>query len=169
VRERGWVEETLAIATGPRGAVGEGIAENALDVLLGEAAHDIAAEHFRPLGIDFDAVRVRQVWEVMGIGEQFDILTNAALMLHVDGATRDKAHAFIRRWSLLPDARIEVMLDFITHPTWRATAACYSEGRRLVADFVQGDDGRFRRLRSEQLVPADLREPQASRMWVVEG
>lgn len=166
VRERGWVEESLAIATGPRVAIGEGIAENAFDVLLGERAHDVAAEHFRALGIDYDSAGVREVWRAMGVGEQFDLLTNAALLLHVDGVSRDEAHAFLSRWSLLPDARVEVMLDFVSHPTWRATAACYSEGRRLVAAFVAGDDARFRRLLTEQLVPADLREPQASRMEV---
>jgi len=167
VRGRGWLEETLAIGTGPRVAIGEGIAETAFDVLLGDEAHNVAGEHFRAVGLDYDAHSVRAVWRAMAVGEQFDILSHAALMLHVDGATRDEAHEFISRWSLLPAARVEVMLDFVTHPTWRTTAACYSEGRRLVTRFVGRDDARFRRLLSEQLLPADLDEPNASRISAV--
>lgn len=134
VRRRGWLEETLAIATGPRVTLGEGIAETAFDVLLGDEAHHVAAEHFRALGIDYDADLVRRVWGAMGVGEQFDILTRAALLIHVDGATPAEVHDFVARWSLLPAARAPpppatakaaVSASGSPAATGRASAACF--------------------------------------------
>ena len=60
------------------------------------------------------------------------------------------------RWALLPRARAEKAVQFLTDPTWRAYVTCYIEGLELCRRFVGGQPERFGRLVTEQLVPADL-------------
>jgi hypothetical protein len=40
---------------------------------------------------------------------------------------------------------------------WRSYITTYPNGHRLCKGFVGGDTGRFKRLLTEQLTPADLR------------
>jgi hypothetical protein len=49
------------------------------------------------------------------------------------------------------------VIGFITDPMWRSYITTYPNGYRLCGDFVAGDVGRFKRLLTEQLTPADLR------------
>ena len=58
--------------------------------------------------------------------------------------------------SLLSRARAEKSVQFLTDPTWRAYASCYSSGHELCRRFVDGDAARFRRLLTEQLTTSDL-------------
>jgi hypothetical protein len=154
VRRRDYGEETIALIATPQSLVSEAIAEVALDVLLGEDAHEVVAEHVRPLGIDYEPERVARILRAREALES--VPTNAALMLHQEGATYDDAHAYMSRWSLRAKPFVDKLLQFVTDPTWRAYVPCYSEGRRLGLAFVGGDAARFRRLVTEQLVPADL-------------
>jgi hypothetical protein len=154
VRGRGYGEESIALIATPQSLVSEAIAEVALDVLLGEAAHEIVAERVRPLGIDYEPERVARIVRAREALES--VPTNAALMLHQEGAMYDDVHAYVSRWSLRATPYVDKSLQFVTDPTWRAYVACYSEGRRLGLAFVDGDPARFRRLVTEQLVPADL-------------
>ena len=111
------------------------------------------AEHLRPLGIPYDAevvAAVRDVGEALGA-----VRGNAALLLHEDGAPSTRSSTYLERWSLLPRARAEKAVQFLTDPTWRAYISCYVEGLPLCRAFVAGDPPRFERLLTEQLVPAD--------------
>jgi hypothetical protein len=114
----------------------------------------VAASHLRPLGIPYEpelaAVVKRAADELRAVG------TNGALLLHERGASLDEVRAYLMRWALVSPERAAKSLEFIVDPTWRTYVACYSEGRRLARGFVDGDVGRFRRLLTEQLVPADL-------------
>src|SRR5205823_11317087 len=78
------------------------------------------------------------------------------LLLHEDGVDRDTAVAYLERWALLPRARAEKAVDFLTDPTWRAYMTCYVEGLPRCRGFVGGDPARFERLISEQFLPDDL-------------
>jgi hypothetical protein len=64
--------------------------------------------------------------------------------------------AEVARWGLLPADRAAKVVEFLTHPTWRAYLTCYVEGLPLCRDFVGGDPERFDRLLSEQLTPGAL-------------
>ena len=113
-----------------------------------------ALELLRPLGVDFDpavAAHVRVQSETLG-----HVSTNAALLLHEYGKSLEEVRAYARRWSVRSDGVVEKGLRFITDPTWRAYVFCYTEGLTLGRRFVRGDPARFRRLLTEQLVPADL-------------
>ncbi len=61
------------------------------------------------------------------------------------------------KWALASEKRAGHVIDFITDPMWRSYITTYPNGYRLCGDFVAGDVGRFKRLLTEQLTPADLR------------
>ena len=154
VEERGYGEQTMVLAGAPESVVSEGIASVAADVMLGDELHAVAAEHLRPLGVDYEPETVARVVEAR---KAFTgISRTAALMIHQDGVPVEEAHAFVTRWSLLPKDRVDKTIQFVTDPTWRAYISCYTEGERLVERFLDGDVSRFRRLLTGQLLPADL-------------
>jgi hypothetical protein len=112
------------------------------------------AEHLAPRGIPYaDAVAAATsvVGELLGA-----VRGNAALLLHEVGQPPDQVVDYLSRWALLPRARAEKTVQFLTDPTWRAYISCYVEGLPLCRHFVAGDPARFERLLTEQLVPADL-------------
>jgi hypothetical protein len=83
--------------------------------------------------------------------------TNAALKLHVDGASVDEARKYVMHWALASEKRAAHVIAFINDPMWRSYITTYPNGYKLCGDFVAGDVGRFKRLLTEQLTPADLR------------
>jgi hypothetical protein len=87
---------------------------------------------------------------------------NVALMLHY-GCSRDEARAYLIRWALASERRADQALRFYTDPVWRSYATTYSDGYRLCRAFVDGDPARFKRLLTEQLTPADLRQLSGGR------
>ena len=114
----------------------------------------VLAAHLAPLGIPFDA---EVVAAVRNAGEALQaVRANAAWLLHQEGRPADEVVAYVERWSLLPRARAEKAVEFLTDPTWRAYISCYVEGLPLCRRFVDGDPAQFERLLTEQLVPQDL-------------
>lgn len=154
VRRRGWLEESIFLVGTPQCLLAEGLADLALEVAMGERPEAAVAAHLRPLGIAYDP---EVVAAVSMAGESLNaVRANVAWMLHEDGATVDDAVAYTERWGLLPRARAEKAVEFLTSPTWRAYISCYVEGLPLCRRWVGGDPDRFATLLSEQLVPADL-------------
>jgi hypothetical protein len=153
VRDRGFLEESLFLVCTPQSLVSEGIASIALD-LLGEAAERACAEILADLGAGYDVERDRTIRDcVRPLGRVYD---NVAELLHERGGTADEALEHGLRWSLRPEPDVRKMIDFVTHPTWRAYAVTYSAGERLAGAWVGGEPARFERLLSEQLTTADL-------------
>ena len=154
VRQRGWVEESLFCVGTPQCLIAEGLADLALEIVAGENPEIVVGEHLRRNGIDFDpevAHSVRVASESMDA-----VRSNAAWLLHEDGAEIDDVVEYLERWGLLPRQRAEKAVEFLTSPTWRAYISCYVEGLPLCRAWVDGDVTRFSRLLSEQLTPADL-------------
>lgn len=154
VRQRGWVEESLFCVGTPQCLIAEGLADLALEIVAGENPEIVVGEHLRRNGIDFDpevAHSVRVASESMDA-----VRSNAAWLLHEDGAEIDDVVEYLERWGLLPRQRAEKAVEFLTSPTWRAYISCYVEGLPLCRSWVDGDVTRFSRLLSEQLTPADL-------------
>jgi hypothetical protein len=77
-------------------------------------------------------------------------------MLNDQGVDADAVADYLARWGLMSRARAVHAVSFLADPTWRAYIFCYVEGVRLCRRFVAGDAGRFARLLTEQLTPADL-------------
>lgn len=154
VRRRRQLEETIFLVGTPQCLLAEGLADLGLEVLVGPRPEAMLAEHLAPLGIPFDAEVVAataKMGELLGA-----VRGNAAMLLHQVGQPPDQVVDYLARWALLPRARAEKAVQFLTDPTWRAYISCYVEGLPLCRHFVAGDPARFERLLSEQLVPADL-------------
>lgn len=154
VRTRGWQEETIFLVGTPQCLLAEGLADLALEVIAGARPEPVVAEHLRPLGIPYDpevAAAVSVAGEALNA-----VRANVAWKLHEDGVSVDAAVAYLERWALLPKARAEKAVEFLTSPTWRAYISCYVEGLPLCRAFVAGDPTCFATLLTEQLVPADL-------------
>jgi hypothetical protein len=154
VRRHGYLEETIFLVGTPQCLLAEGLADLGIEVLLGPDHELLLEAHLRPLGIPYDTdvvAAVRHAGETLGA-----VRGNAAWLLHQDGRPPAEVVSYLERWSLLPRARAEKAVEFLTDPTWRAYISCYIEGLRLCRVFVAGDPQRVERLLTEQLVPSDL-------------
>ncbi|MCB1004801.1 MAG: hypothetical protein KDB35_11525 [Acidimicrobiales bacterium] len=154
VRRQGHLEETIFLVGTPQCLLAEGLADLGLEVLVGERPEPVVAEHLRPLAVPYDAEVVARV--AVATQSLDTVRGNAALLLHEDGADPDEAVAYLERWSLLPRARAEKAVSFLSDPTWRSYISCYVEGLPLCRAWVGGDPARFGRLLSEPLTPAQL-------------
>jgi hypothetical protein len=154
VRRRGQLEETIFLVGTPQCTMAEGLADLALEALVGERPEAVLAELLHPLGIRYDAEAVAAVAQA---GEALSAVRgNAALLLHDRGGSEDEAIEELARWSLVSRDRAAKSISFLTHPTWRAYIFCYVAGLPLCRRFVGGDPARFEQLLTEQLIPADL-------------
>lgn len=156
VRRRQWWEESIFLVGTPQCLLAEGLADLGLEVVVGRRPEQMVADHLHPLGIRYDAeiiAAVAEAGEALGAVRQ-----NAAFWLHEDGADVDTVIGEVARLALLPRQRAAKMVEFLTHPTWRAYLTCYVEGLPLCRAFVGGDPQRFDRLLSEQLTPDQLHD-----------
>ncbi len=154
VRRQGWLEESIFLVGTPQCLLAEGLADLAIDALLGPDHEPILAELLHPLGVRYDTEVVAAIARA---GEALAAVRgNVAILLHDRGASEDDAVAELERWGLLSHERAVKSLAFLTHPTWRAYVFCYVAGLPLCRSWVDGDVARFERLLSEQFVPADL-------------
>ncbi|CAN5880409.1 hypothetical protein BH23ACT2_BH23ACT2_24010 [soil metagenome] len=154
VRRRRQLEESIFLVGTPQCLMAEGLADTALEALLGPTPEPQLAEVLHPLGIRYDT---EVVAAVAGAGEALAAVRgNAALLLHDRGRPEEEAVAELERWGLQSPERAHKAIGFLTHPTWRAYIFCYIAGHPLCRAFVARDPGRFERLLTEQLTPADL-------------
>ncbi len=154
VRRRGQLEESVFLVGTPQCLMAEGLADLALEALLGPAHEPVLADLLHPLGVRYDT---EVVAAVASAGEALSAVRgNAALLLHDRGRPEEEAVAELERWGLLSPERARKSVTFLTHPTWRAYIFCYVAGLPLCRSFVAGDPTRFDRLLTEQLTPADL-------------
>ena len=154
VRRRNQLEESIFLVGTPQCLMAEGLADLAIEALLGEHHEPVIADLLHPLGIRYDTEVVAAVSaaaETLG-----SVRGNAALLLHDRGRPVDEAITEMERWALQSHERAVKGVEFLTHPTWRAYIYCYVAGLPLCRDFMAGDPARFDRLLAEQLVPADL-------------
>jgi hypothetical protein len=154
VRRDGRLEETIALVGTPQCLLAEGLADLGLEVIAGARPEPVVASHLKPLGIPYDdevAAAVADAAEVLGA-----VRGNAAILVHDRGVPADDGISYIERWSLTTPARAAKAMEFLMDPTWRAYPFCYIDGLRICRDFVGGSPERFRRLITEQLLPADL-------------
>jgi hypothetical protein len=154
VRERGMVEETVALVPTPQSVVTEGIAELAPSVLLeGDGAGAFAAI-LHDSGIEVDirhALAVERALEPCRWAE-----VNAALLLHGAGAGEDDVRAYLERWGLMSADLAAHVVRFLRQPTTRTYLITYPAGRDLCGSYWAGDPERLRHLLTEQVTVRDL-------------
>jgi hypothetical protein len=154
VRRRDHVEESIFLVGTPQCTMAEGLADLALEALVGPDHQAALAPHFAAAGVRYDAELAAEVADAQAAVQK--ARGNIALQLHDEGRPPEDVVAWAERFLLLPRPRAEKQVAFISDPTWRAYIFCYTEGVELCRRFVAGDPARFERLLSEQLTPADL-------------
>jgi hypothetical protein len=154
VIEGGRLEESALMVGTPSSLVSEGIASLAAEILLGDEAERVVAEHVESTGVPYDpevSSRVRKaIMPFAYVGG------NIALLVHTRGGSEEEAIEYSMKWALRSRKRAEQAVRFITDPLWRSYITTYSAGYDLCRGWVAGDHGRFKRLLTEQLTPADL-------------
>jgi hypothetical protein len=151
----GRLEESIVLIPTPQSIMSEGIATVAAATALADPRPEFTASAVDGVGVRYDPELSRGVLKA---NKAFaGVATNAALLLHMDGATVDEARKYVMKWALASEKRAAHVIGFINDPMWRSYITTYPNGYKLCGEFVAGDVGRFKRLLTEQLTPADLR------------
>ncbi|HKY16261.1 MAG TPA: hypothetical protein VJM33_15145 [Microthrixaceae bacterium] len=154
VRRAGQLEESIFLVGTPQCVVAEGLADLGIEVLLGDSRDRVMSEHLRAHHVTYDIEAVQAVAEFGEMSSR--VRGNLGLLLHEDDEEPEAVVEYAQRWLLTDRARAEKAVEFQTDPTWRAYISCYIEGITLCRGFVAGDDDRYDRLLTEQLLPEDL-------------
>jgi hypothetical protein len=153
-RGLGRAETSVAIAPAPESVITEGLAMNALEVALGPEPFNVVAEVLADIGHRFDPIEASEVRRAEL--ELYDGGTNAAFMLHDDGASIEETEEYLREWCLESDEKAARDIAFLMDPSSRTYVSAYQDGRRLCRDFMEREPGNFTRLLTEQLTIDDL-------------
>ena len=155
VRERGRLEESIAMVPTAGSLISEGIAEIGADIVLDDASRKEAYAILRRHGVELaDPELASRISDA--VDDLRTVSLNAALMIFEDGISLDAAQAYVQRWTLNTPEQAAQSIRFVTDPTWRAYTITYSAGRQLCGAFVGGDPARFRRLLTEQVRVSEL-------------
>jgi hypothetical protein len=157
----GQLEQTLFLVNTPQCLMAEGLADLALEAIVGHDWGLWAQEIYADLGLAFDGEKAQQLSAASG--QLISVRQDAALMLHDEGRSHDDVAGFLERWSLSTPERARQSLRFLSSPLWRAYTSTYVEGYRLLGGWLDqaatpaDRTDRFRRLLDEPLVPSSLR------------
>jgi hypothetical protein len=152
---KGRLEESIFLTGTPQALVSEGIAMLGPELVLGEDADALAGDLYRALDVDYEPEVAAAVRAFRNALEPLSV--NAAHLLHVEGRPLSEVQAYVERWGLATPERVAKSVEFLTHPTWRAYASCYSAGHDLCREFVGGKLERFRMLLTESMTTSDLK------------
>jgi hypothetical protein len=165
--EKGQLEHCIALINAPQCVVSEGIATQALDVILSDSDQiSLHAELVFPqAGFGhLDAQREHEFGKA--VQKLRGVQGNAAFMLHDQGADAEEVSAYLQRYALVEEDRARKMVDFISNPLFRSYIFNYSYGREMLGKlFDQKGEVEFwfKRLLTEAVTPAQIRE------WMVEA
>ncbi|MEY4130900.1 MAG: hypothetical protein RLZZ31_1024 [Actinomycetota bacterium] len=156
VRKNNWMEESIFCVGTPQCLLAEGLADLGLEILLGTgvSSDHVVSEHLQSYGVAYDADMAANVRQASGAIDA--VRANAAWMLHQDGRPAAEVVPYLMKWGLMNSARAEKAVEFLTSPVWGTYISCYVEGFPLCRSYVNGEPEKFRRLLTDQLVPADL-------------
>ena len=152
-QDGGQAEASILMIGTPESLIAEGIAGLAAEMVL-EDEDAFSAEVLGRHGIEYDPDLARAVKAVRRpLSRAAD---NTALTLYEDGATEGEALEYLKDRALMSDRRAKQAMKFIGDPMWRSYVTTYEDGYEVCKMWVAGDAGRFKRLLTEQLTPADL-------------
>jgi hypothetical protein len=144
VREKGWVEHSIALINAPSCVVAEGIATRALSILM------------------TDEEKVAWSAELFHVAHQKlrGVRGNAAFLVHDQEASEDEAVAYLQEHALLTLEEASKALDFTNNPLFRSYIFTYRYGGEMLdALFASQDDKKhwFTRLLTEPVTPGQIR------------
>ncbi|HEX6231396.1 MAG TPA: hypothetical protein VF029_06755 [Actinomycetota bacterium] len=153
-RELGRLETSVVITPAPESVVSEGLAQIALEEALGPEPFAAVADVLAGMDLRFDPTEAHEVHQAEL--SLYAAATNAAFLLHEDGAAAEEAEAYMREWGLESDEKAARTVAFLTDPSSRAYVSAYPDGRRLCRGFAERTPGGFARLLTDQLTTVDL-------------
>jgi hypothetical protein len=169
VERQGLLESSVLLINAPECLISEGLAElgnRFASPPADEPALLVELYQRAELPVANDPARARSEAErSVRISAARDVLSgvrvNAALMLHAEGRDMDAVRDYYQGVGLVPPARIDKRLEFLSHPLWRTYVFVYSEGEALLArwlEMVPVDErpARFGRLLHEQVTPGSI-------------
>ena len=148
------LEATLGLLWSPDAVIAEGIAQTAPSLVL-DGAYEEVAQRLARLGFDYDA----ETGARFAAADQLlnPVWSNAAILRHERGASREEAWEYAAHWSLQPAERVDKFFaSQVEDRNARGYVHCYSEGQRLCSAYVDGDPARLRELMTARVVPSDL-------------
>jgi hypothetical protein len=159
VKGRGWVEWSVYPLYSPQSLIAEGTANAAEDLIFSDdERRRVLASVLAPVGhVDPQAVLA---WDAVqeAMLPLRHVRPEAARMLLDDGTPDEEVVAFVKRWSLVDDARAKKALDFAR--VYRSYVFNYTLGEDLVRAYIgDGPDRieKFYGLLSRPVVPSDLK------------
>ncbi|MFC9968444.1 hypothetical protein [Nocardia ignorata] len=154
-------EQTLFLVNTPQCLMAEGLADLALQSIVGPGWGVWAQEIYADLGLRFDGERAERFSTASA--KLLSVRQDAALLLHDKHRSHDEVAQFLQRWSLATPERARQSLRFLSSPLWRAYISTYVEGYRLLGGWLDGAVDaqdrieRFGRLLDEPLTPGAIR------------
>ncbi|MGW5454952.1 DUF885 domain-containing protein [Nocardia sp. NPDC003979] len=154
-------EQTLFLVNTPQCLMAEGLADLALQSIVGSGWGVWAQEIYADLGLRFDGERAERFSAASA--KLLSVRQDAALLLHDKHRSHDEVAQFLQRWSLATPERARQSLRFLSSPLWRAYISTYVEGYRLLGGWLDGAVDaqdrieRFGRLLDEPLTPGAIR------------
>jgi hypothetical protein len=160
-RQQGRAEHAVQLLLAPECVVSEGIGDSARDVIFDDA--ELAAflrDELYPLAGLPDADVEQQIHLSHAAEGLRGVSGNAALLLHRDGVSPEKARRYIEHYGLRTPEEAAQNLKFIQNPLFRSYVFNYAMGKELLAPLLQGPDAvaNFRRLLSEPFTPGQIRQ-----------
>ncbi|MFF2084641.1 DUF885 domain-containing protein [Nocardia sp. NPDC058176] len=159
-------EQTLFLVNTPQCLMAEGLADLALQSIVGPGWGAWAQEIYADLGLRFDGERAERFSTASA--KLLSVRQDAALLLHDQHRSADEVALFLQRWSLATPERARQSLRFLSSPLWRAYISTYVEGYRLLGGWLDGAvdaadrSDRFGRLLDEPLTPGAIRRMGAA-------
>lgn len=156
----GYAEHAIQLINTPECVISEGIAMLAEDIAFGEDGPTWVANVLMPaacLKLDSE-IHTR----IQNAGRNLRaVSSNAALMYHRDGTSEREVVQYLAHYGLSTDAEAAKRFSFIADPLWRAYTFTYSEGRVLLARWLDLAPrakrlDRFKRLLIEQVTPSQI-------------
>lgn len=162
VQEMGRLEHRVVLLNSPSCIISEGIATNALSVIMPEEA---LAEWYAEDLFPRAGLTRRDASSELAVANAMERLSgardNAAFMLHDRGASDTEVIAYLQRQELRTEAEARKSIDFIRNPLDRSYIFTYSSGRQLLRSLfeVKADVTHwFTRLLTEPVTPSQVRE-----------
>jgi hypothetical protein len=160
-RAAGLVEHSLTLINTPSCAVSEGIAVQALDVLMTpaeQAAWQAEVVYPRAGMGHLDAGREQRIDTVAR--KLTGVVDNAAFLLHDGGLPPGEVSTYLQRYALLREEEAQKNVDFILNPLYRSYIFTYDSGRQLLESLFARDEDHnhwFKRLLTEPVTPTQIR------------
>jgi len=171
VREKNWVEHSVAVLNSPACVVAEGIATRALSTLMSD--EELAAwntdELYPRAGLDHLDARREQA--IANAGQKLmSVPGNAAFLLFEQNVDEEKIIAYIQRYGLGSEKDARGVINFLKYA--RSYVFTYSYGGELLDALFAAQNDRdhwFTRLLTEPVTPGQIRAWTASGSLPVEA